>query len=854
MLLGNKALWAGVCISVLSCLASGETMAALPRPAAAVSGVTQTPQLKVLGRPGAIAQVNVSATYDGKLDGSLARMKQAYAAASPSERASIDLKQQNPLAHVRYSTPLSTPAVLVDVIVKGDPKLVRAQLEQLGFKTSAVFSNDIGGWLPVDQIDKAAALTNLRFFRTSMMYTKGTQTGPLATQGDFVQRSLFLRQSTLYPGLTGKGVTVGLMSDSFDCSGYDNQQLHTHTYEDYQDDINLGALPAGITVLEEDPDCSNPPTDEGRALAQIVYAVAPGAKLLYYTADGSEADFANGIVTLAQNGANIIDDDVGYPDEPVFQEGEVGLAIDQVAAQGVMYFSSAGNEGRDSYENAAPQFTGTAAAGAPNAGEKLLNMDTTGASSTYYLPITIPPLAAGDAYNIALFWDQPYQTGSANDPGDVLGNSGVGNGPGAINVVDFCIGDASGNIPSGGTVGSVQVYNGPLGSPTNCAGYNNLAPVPASGYTLTQPGDNDPYNFLQIYNPNSTTSAAVQASLVVGLVSGPAPGRIKIIIQDDGRGTQITQFVTASSTIQGHPLSPNAMAVGASFFYDTPACTSSLSTPVLEAFSSAGGSPFLFDANGKALATPVTPQKPNIVAPDGISTTFFGFPAQEEVEGSYSTPVPQCQLNPAYPFNFFGTSAAGPHAAGVAALLLQADPTATPTAIYTAMENTALPMSGAGFSYDTGYGFVQADAAVANLLPPQISFSPADLIFPNPAANTAATLPITVTSSGTGPLAISGITIAGSVFTQTNNCPATLAAGVSCTVTVTLPASPSGDYTGTVNIVSDATNVTGGGNTTVVGVFANIPSPPGGGGGGAFGPWLLLPGFALVGLRRRKRA
>ncbi|MGN6733433.1 MAG: Calx-beta domain-containing protein, partial [Candidatus Binatia bacterium] len=63
--------------------------------------------------------------------------------------------------------------------------------------------------------------------------------------------------------------------------------------------------------------------------------------------------------------------------------------------------------------------------------------------------------------------------------------------------------------------------------------------------------------------------------------------------------------------------------------------------------------------------------------------------------------------------NFFGTSAAAPHAAGVAALLLQAKPGSTPLQIYAALENTAIDMGAPGFDYDSGFGLVQADTALA---------------------------------------------------------------------------------------------------------------------------------------------
>jgi subtilisin family serine protease len=77
-----------------------------------------------------------------------------------------------------------------------------------------------------------------------------------------------------------------------------------------------------------------------------------------------------------------------------------------------------------------------------------------------------------------------------------------------------------------------------------------------------------------------------------------------------------------------------------------------------------------------------------------------------------TTSIEACQNNPSYP-NFFGTSAATPHAASIAALMLQANPTLTPAQIYKALQMSALPMSGTTPNYVSGYGFIQADAALA---------------------------------------------------------------------------------------------------------------------------------------------
>ncbi|NJN47703.1 MAG: S8 family serine peptidase [Candidatus Competibacteraceae bacterium] len=61
--------------------------------------------------------------------------------------------------------------------------------------------------------------------------------------------------------------------------------------------------------------------------------------------------------------------------------------------------------------------------------------------------------------------------------------------------------------------------------------------------------------------------------------------------------------------------------------------------------------------------------------------------------------------------NFFGTSAAAPHAAGAAALLLECNSALTPDGVYNLLESTAIDMFTPGYDLDTGYGLVNAVAA-----------------------------------------------------------------------------------------------------------------------------------------------
>ena len=61
---------------------------------------------------------------------------------------------------------------------------------------------------------------------------------------------------------------------------------------------------------------------------------------------------------------------------------------------------------------------------------------------------------------------------------------------------------------------------------------------------------------------------------------------------------------------------------------------------------------------------------------------------------------------------FYGTSAAAPHAAAIAALLKQARPAATPAQIRTWLTSSALDIEAAGVDRDSGAGIVMPVAAL----------------------------------------------------------------------------------------------------------------------------------------------
>ncbi|SDP39322.1 PKD domain-containing protein [Desulforhopalus singaporensis] len=568
-----------------------------------------------------------------KIDGSLYKIYRQYTL-HVRNAPDTDFKPRNPFLRVAKGH------ILVDARTDGDGELLLAGLNRLGLRNGSRFKTTVSGWLPIGAIKKAAELDNLQVLSASIPMTNA---GAVTSEGDRAQRSDVAR--TLY-GLSGGGVKVGVLSDSY------NQQNGADS------DIISGDLPENVQVLDDSAVCgdaifSQPCTDEGRAMLQIVYDVAPSADLAFHTAFNGFAGFASGIVDLANAGSKVITDDVIYLGEPMFLDGTIAQAVDEVKNMGVAYFSAAGNQARDSYE--AP-FT--------SSGEMLYidigvlypagymhDFNPSPAAIDTMQAHTIP---AGQCAVFSVQWNSPFGSGAA--------------GTGTQNDLDVWLVDSSGSY--------IVAYDA----------HENIS-------------TGEPVEILQFCNDGLWIPQSPPVfNLIIALWEGEAPGLFKTVLFGNA---SIDEYATYSSTSYGHANATGSVAVGAAYYRETPPF-SSLEIPLLESFSSAGGTPILFASDGTTpLAEPEVRMKPEIVAPDGVNTTFFYPTSDRDGDG---TP------------DFSGTSAAAPHAAGVAALMYEAKADATVTQIYSALESTAIDMGAAGFDHDTGFGFIQADSAVADII------------------------------------------------------------------------------------------------------------------------------------------
>jgi Ca2+-binding RTX toxin-like protein len=502
----------------------------------------------------------VKSSKEGQLSKLSSDLSELFTGVDPlnSQVNSSSLKPESSLQVIGSS-------VAIEAVADTDSAQLLSDLKALGLQQSSVFGRVISGVIPINALDEVAALSSLRFVRPAykpiinQLDNIGTTTsepitnvGSVTSQGDQAQRSDIAR--TTY-GVNGTGITVGVLSDSYNNLG------------GAASDVASGDLPSGVIVLQDLPSGGS---DEGRAMLQIVHDVAPGAKLAFNTAWlGGTVGFANGILNLAKPvasggaGAKVIVDDVGYAQEPFFQDGIVTQAVDQVASNGVAYFSSASNYARQSYESA---FTPGQTIGVLT----YHDFDPSGAVNIFQ-KITLN----NGVFTPALQWDQPFASASTT-------------GAGSQNDLDmFLYADSNGDgTPDQLIASSID---------------NNVG--------------GDPFEFCNIQG----TGTAYLAIAKYNPAGGPNPSKIKYVDFTKSH-TTIYQFATNSSTSFGHNQSANGQGVAAAYYQKTPAFGTN--PPVAEPFTSLGGTRILFDKAGNRLATPIIRNQPAITAPDGVVTTL----------------------------------------------------------------------------------------------------------------------------------------------------------------------------------------------------------------------------------------
>ncbi len=431
-----------------------------------------------------------------------------------------------------------------------------ADLMDLGLIAASQFGRVVSGLLPTDGI---ADLLGIGSLQSASAGLAQANIGSVTSQSDAALRADVSRDTF---NVDGEGVTVGVLSDSFNTSPF-----FAITAED---DVASGDLPDDVLVLEDFD--SGGTIDEGRAMLQLIHDIAPGADLQFATAFTGQAGFANNILALAAAGSDVIVDDIIYFAEPAFADGIIAQAAAQVVEDGVPYFSSAGNNANAGYESA---FVDSGVAGFFGS----LGVAPVGTTHDWDPGEGVDPvldfvLDSGTTRFI-LQWDDPYaSTGFAS--------------PGASTDLDIFL-----TLP--GT------------DPSPAATFFGANTVNIGG---------DPVEVFSITN----NGGPVELGLSIELFSGPAPENMRIIAFDPNDFVD-AEYDFFAPTVYGHAAAKGALGVGAADWDETPEF--GVNPPLLESFSSNGPVEILFDTDGNRLATPEIRDAVDFVASQGDNNTFF---------------------------------------------------------------------------------------------------------------------------------------------------------------------------------------------------------------------------------------
>jgi subtilisin-like proprotein convertase family protein len=454
----------------------------------------------------------------------------------------------------------------------------------------------------------------------------------LTSEGDRAHNADIARQQF---GVTGVGVKACALSDGVDSLAASQAK---------------GELPPNVDVIAGQEGDG----DEGTAMLEIIHDLAPNAALGFASAFNSDASFADNIRKLRfESHCDVIVDDVIYFKESPFQDWIIAQAVNDVTADGALYFSSAGNEGNvadgtaghwegdfvDSGKSVG-KFAGTAHNFAGTAGNQI------------YEPVSD---ASSAGVPVTLHWSDPLGH-SANDYDLYLLNS-------AGAVVSF-----SQNVQDG-TQDPFEILQTPAFGGTGL----RLAVVKFSGQNR--------YLSLSALRGRFKDSAD-------GLKAYNTPG---VTVGHSAARDAFSVAATPAAAAFGRPLEPGDPANPAGPF---PGAFSGASKA--ERFTSDGPRRVFYEADG----TPITPgnvsstggevrNKPEITAADGVKTSVSGFSP------------------------FFGTSAAAPHAGAIAALVLSGNPGLPPSEVREALINTAVDIETPGRDNFTGSGVILADKVLA---------------------------------------------------------------------------------------------------------------------------------------------
>jgi hypothetical protein len=560
----------------------------------------------------------------------------------------------------------------------------------------------VQGLLPVSMINQVSALPFVRYIRLPDYGL--TNTGAVDSEGDAISQATAARSQF---GVDGSGIRVGVISGGIGgifatgcttCgattaipSPINSRDLplaigtrdSNGVLVSVSGGITAQSFPASSPDLEghAKPDGPLGVNSEGSAMLEIVHDLAPGAQLYFANgADGTSLSFEQAVNYLAAN-TDLVVDDISFPGPSFDGTSDVStntataLNTDAYPIRG--YFTSVGNLVFNHW------------------GEPWTDSGRT-------LTLSCPASSGGisETGNVQLF-QASANTQDATNLGPRLANFLQLQDGASLTVT------LAWNDPSAGSNNDYELFL--------YLAQNNTLITPLQCSINPQSGTQPPFEVLTYRNDSGATQQV--AILVQNLDNAAAPRNLDMFVVGGIGNSKNLNFYTASGSVPaqadagGSPVS--VVSVGA--IAQTQCTGAGNCTGTVEPYSSQGPT--------QATAQSPSRTKPDVITTDDVSVTGaggFGF------NGTAANRTNNCAIGET-PCFFPGTSAASPHAAAIAALVLQAtsgsvatDPATERANLRNFLTSTATPLSGIHGPIPNnieGFGLLDALSAVKAALP-----------------------------------------------------------------------------------------------------------------------------------------
>ncbi len=527
--------------------------------------------------------------------------------------------EQVALPNGRMATIEHAPAIAIR------PELAAA-IAATGASYETAYGSWVQVWAPFGSLEALSKIEGTRMVRLpfpaqqdslpaqSAAPEQAPQVGAQTTEGVGLTNSAAWHSA----GWNGTGIKLAVFDFGF--TGWNTRQ-------------GAGDLPSGANLVLKDFSASyafGPPgtsgEEHGTACAEIAYDMAPDATVYLY-AFSTDAEFGSAVSDYRTNvsGKRVATMSIGWVNAgPYDGTGSINTIVNGAQTDGIFWANSAGNQQRSHHSWTSARYAAT----------DLVAFGTGNVQGIGPNPGSLWNISSGTTLRIFLEWNDWNATRTGNQ-----------------NHIDY-------DVELYRWTGSIWSYI--TGSAEDQC-FSSVAPTEAIAYTVPAGG---PYNYgivIWRYQVSGTCSNNFGHWMQLHTFNG---------FYTSGTGADYAFWYNNTCNSVTIPADgDSAVAVGATFWGEDSNATY---TYGLETFSSLG------PRNASGGGSPgAAVNKPDVVAPDGVSTAAYGVSNNQAYRINTST-------------GFWGTSASAPHVAGMAATVWELNPGLSLSALRAYIQGQAL--------------------------------------------------------------------------------------------------------------------------------------------------------------------